>query len=495
MSDSGETRSAEWRHSALMISDAAAHAAIEAKDARYDGRFFVGVTSTGIYCRCVCTARTPKPQNRRFFASAAAAEDAGFRPCLLCRPERAPGFAPIDEAERLAGDALRRIEAGALEEAGLAALAQRLGVTDRHLRRVVQRTFGASPIALAQTHRLLTAKRLLHETRLSMAQVAFASGFQSVRRFNAVFQARYRLAPRDLRRAADVSAEGVRLHLPARGAFDADALRASLQSRAVARLERCDSEGYVRSVQVQGVAGWLRIAPDNRGVHITMSETLFPALRRIVADVRSAFDLDADMAAIDAHLDAHPSLAGVRGLRLHGEMDPFEVAVRTVLGQQVTRAAARTLASRAVERFGAPLATPIEGVDRVFPTPQRLADAGLDALAQLGMPGKRAATVQALARAVADGACVLERGAIAAGRDGLARVPGIGPWTREYIALRGLGDPDAFPIGDVILDRARAGQDVESWRPWRAYAAMRLWALSARTPPAPKPKTPTKRRV
>lgn len=466
-----------------MITDAVAHAATEAKDARFDGRFFIGVTSTGIYCRCVCPARTPKPAHRRFFPSAAAAEGAGFRPCLLCRPEKAPGLAPIDGADRLAHDALRRIEAGALEAVGLEALAARLDVSSRHLSRVMGQVFGASPIALAQTHRLLTAKRLLHETRLSMAQVAFAAGFQSVRRFNAMFQSRYRLTPTALRRSGAPVTTGVTLHLAARGPFQPAALGENLAARAVSGLEAATEDGHVRSVQIGGHAGWIAVAPDAAGVRLTVSEGLFPALRAVVAGVRSAFDLDADMAAIDAHLAAAGLGDGPIGLRLHGEIDPFETTVRTILGQQVTRAAARTLAGRLTARFGAPIATPFAGVTHLFPTPAQLAAADIEDLASLGLPGKRAATVARLARAVKEERCVLERGAVAAGRAGLAAIAGVGPWTIEYVALRGLGDPDAFPHGDVILDRRVAGGDTHAWRPWRAYAAVRLWALDARATP------------
>lgn len=467
------------RHDGGMIDPATAHGAVEAKDARFDGRFFVGVTSTGVYCRCVCPARTPKPANRRFFASAAAAETGGFRPCLLCRPERAPGYAPIDEAERLAAAALRRIEAGALEEAGLASLASDLGVTDRHLRRVVRRAFGASPVALAQTHRLLLAKRLLHETRLSMAQVAFASGFQSVRRFNAVFAQRYRMAPGRLRRASASTGDALQLTLAVRGAFEPATLLASLVARAIPGVEATANGTYTRSLAIGGVTGWIGVAPSPDGVRLTVSETLFPVLRSVVAGVRSAFDLDADIGAIDTWLDAHGAPIHAGGLRLHGEADPFETAVRTVLGQQVTRAAAKTLAQRLTQRFGRSLSGAPAGITHLFPTAADLANATTDDIAGLGLPGRRAATVIAVAQAVAEGRCVLARGAIAAGRAGLGAIPGIGPWTIEYVALRGLGDPDAFPVGDVVLDRALAGVDPNQWRPWRAYAAMRLWALSA----------------
>lgn len=485
MSESGETGTLNPGTLARMITTAVAHAAVEARDARFDGRFFTGVTSTGVYCRCVCPARTPKPANRCFFPSAAAAEKAGFRPCLVCRPERAPGLAPMDGADRLAHAALRRIEAGALEEIGLAALAARLGVSSRHLSRVMGRVFGASPIALAQTHRLHTAKRLLQESRLPMAHVAFAAGFQSVRRFNAAFQSQYRLTPTALRRSGAPAAAGVALHLGARGAFNAQALRDNLAARAVDGIEAMVEDRHIRSLQIGEQSGWIVVAPDANGVRLTISDGLFPALRAVVAGARGAFDLDTDIAAIDAHLEAAglAGFEGLCGLRLHGEINPFETAVRTILGQQVTRRAARTLAGRLVARFGAPLATPFAGVTHLFPTPAVLAAADPAELAALGMPGKRAATVVALAAAVEAGRCVLERGGVTGGRAGLAAIPGVGPWTIDYVALRGLGDPDAFPAGDAVLDRCAAGLDSSRWRPWRAYAAIRLWAMDARTAP------------
>jgi AraC family transcriptional regulator of adaptative response / DNA-3-methyladenine glycosylase II len=466
----------------------ACHAAADARDRRADGRFFIGVTSTGIYCRCVCPARLTKRQNRRFFASAAAAENQGFRPCLRCRPECAPGAAPIDAADRLAHLAVKRIEAGALEERGLDALAAELGVTDRHLRRVVFRTFGASPVDLAQTHRLLTAKRLLKDTRLPMTEVAFAAGFQSLRRFNALFRERYAMAPSRVRArtTAAVRDGALSFALAARGSFDGAAPLAHLQQRRVAGLEaQTGPAAWTRSFAIGEHAGWLTLELGGPTPSLTLSEGLMPVFRQVLAAARAALDLDTDVEVIDAffagrHLDAPP------GLRLPGALDPFELTVRAILGQQVTVRAASTLAARLTARFGAPLQTPVEGVDRLFPTPARLAEAGAAALAALGgQPRARAETVHRLAVAVARGQLTLVRGAVAAGRAGLGAIAGIGPWTVEYVALRALGDADAFPLGDSALRSAYDG-DLRAaharWRPWRAYAATRLWHRTATRP-------------
>lgn len=464
------------------------HAAAEAKDRRYDGLFFIGVASTGIYCRCVCPARTPKRENRNFFSSAAGAEKAGFRPCLICRPECAPGEAPIDMAERLAHDAVKRIQAGALEERGLEDLARELGVTGRHLRRVMIRTFGAAPVEIAQTHRLLTAKRLLKETDLGMTQIAFASGFQSVRRFNSLFVERYEMAPSRMRgrgKAADRlrSGGGLSFTLAPRGVFEGASPLAHFALRHVARVEAAHaSTGWTRTFAIGAHAGWLTLDFGGPAPRLTLSDGLMPVFRQVIAAVRGALDLDADVEAINALLAQDAvfarDIAAFPLLRVPGGLDPFELAVRAVIGQQVTVKAATTIAARLVDRFGATIETDVEGLDRVFPTPARIAEARNDAIASLGMPGARAETLLCLAQAAADGKLTLARGAVAAGREGLARIAGIGPWTIEYVALRGLGDPDAFPLGDSALKAAYDGdlkRANESWRPWRAYAAARLW--------------------
>jgi AraC family transcriptional regulator, regulatory protein of adaptative response / DNA-3-methyladenine glycosylase II len=487
MSDSGETGGENRPILApMMLDEDALHAACEAKDSRFDGRFYVGVTSTGVYCRCVCPARIPKRANRRFFPSAAAAEKGGFRPCLVCRPEKAPGAAPIDQKARLAAQALSRIEAGALEEQGLDDLARDLGVTGRHLRRATADMFGASPIDLAQTHRLLTAKRLLTETRLPVTEVAFASGFQSVRRFNALFLERYGFAPSRLRaRRTEAKEPTLTLDLVARGSFDAKAHLAFLESRALSGVEVATPASYTRTLRIGAHTGWISIRDSGRGVTLTLSHELAPTLRPLVSNVRGAFDLDADMTPIDAALkEAGLETSGDPGVRIPGGLDPFEMAVRAVLGQQVTVSAGRTLAQRLVTQFGRAVATDVAGLTRLFPSAAELAGVDPGEIAALGMPRARAETVVRLAAAAAEGRLQLARGAIAAGREGLAQIAGIGPWTIEYVALRGLGDPDAFPSGDSAIRSAlgmKEGVEAHAarWSPWRAYAAVRLWKKHA----------------
>ncbi|MGE3142608.1 MAG: Ada metal-binding domain-containing protein [Hyphomonadaceae bacterium] len=461
----------------MLIDPALAHAALEAKDRRFDGLFFIGVTSTGIYCRCVCSARTPKRENRTFHLSAAAAEKAGFRPCLLCRPERAPGLAPIDAAQRLAAQALARIEAGALEEQGLEEIAADLGVTGRHLRRVMGETFGASPIEIAQTCRLLTAKRLLRETDLPITEIAFASGFRSVRRFNAIVQERYGLTPQRLRgRRAAAKSDVLTLTFAARGAYRSAPIFEFLARRALPGLENASSRRYARTLSIGGAVGWIDAAPAAHGLSLTISDGLAPALRPLTAAVRGAFDLDVDSGTIDAHLSG---LGGEKGVRIAGGLDGFEIAARAILGQQVSLRAARGLAARLVQKFGAPIEGAPAPLTTLFPTSARIAEAGAQAIAALGMPARRAETLHRVARAHAEGALKLERGAIAAGRAGLAEIPGVGPWTIEYIAMRALGDPDAYPAADAVLRAQPEAQEAERWRPWRAYGAVRLWRRAA----------------
>jgi AraC family transcriptional regulator, regulatory protein of adaptative response / DNA-3-methyladenine glycosylase II len=483
MSDSGETRASPSAIFPTMILDPeTCHGACEAKDRRFDGRFYVGVTSTGIYCRCICPARTPKRQNRRFYVSAAAAERDGFRPCFVCRPELAPGLAPIDAPARLAAQAFARIEAGALEEHGLEALAGELGVTDRHLRRVMRAQFGASPIEIAQTARLLAAKRLLADTTLSVTEIAFASGFNSLRRFNASVKERYGVAPSAMRRGRVAArAEAFTLVLATRGATDLAPTFEFLTRRALTGIELGGPNRYARIISLGGATGWIDIRMAEKGLALKVSENLAPNLRPLVAAVRGAFDLDADMVAVDAHLarDARlaADVAAEPGVRVAGALDGFETAVRAVLGQQITVVAARALTERLATRFGTPITGAPEGLSLAFPTAAQIADAGASAIAALGMPGKRAETLHRLATHVASGKLTLARGAIAAGRAGLAEIPGIGPWTIEYVALRALGDPDAYPASDSALIAAleRRGETLEDVRPWRAYAAMRLW--------------------
>lgn len=467
------------------------HAACDAKDRRFDGRFYIGVTSTGIYCRCICPARTPKRQNRTFWPSAAAAEAAGFRPCLICRPERAPGLAPIDAPARLAAAAYARIEAGALEEEGLEALAAGLGVTSRHLRRVMNAQFGASPIEIAQTGRLLAARRLLNETALPITEIAFASGFRSLRRFNATMKQRYGAPPSKMRgRKVIERGESLTVSLSPRGDYAIRPMLDFLRVRALPGVEHVDAQGYMRTLKIGGAIGWIGLAMGEKALLLTLSESLAPHLRPLVASVRGAFDLDAEMTTVDAHLATDSDLIrDVRrepGVRLPGALDGFETAVRAVLGQQVTVLGARTLTQRLVMSFGKDLAdfraAGAAPLTHAFPDATQLANAGAKAIAKVGLPAKRAETLHRLAVASADGKLSLARGAIAAGRAALADMPGIGPWTIEYVAMRALGDPDAYPSTDIALVNAlgRKGETLDHLKPWRAYAAIRLWRRAAK---------------
>ena len=463
------------------------HAACVAKDKRFDGRFFVGVTSTGIYCRCICPARTPKRENRTFWPSAAAAEAAGFRPCLICRPERAPGLAPIDAPARLAAQAYARIEAGALEEAGLEALADELGVTSRHLRRVMSAQFGASPIDIAQTGRLLAARRLLNETALPITEIAFASGFRSLRRFNATMKDRYGAPPSAMRgRKQIVRGESFTVSLSPRGDYAIAPVLEFLSFRALAGVERGGTQSYARVIKLGDAIGWIDIGWGRKGLALTLSESLAPQLRPLVANVRGAFDLDAEMSAVDAHLAEDPRLAAdvkaEPGVRVPGALSGFETAIRAVLGQQVTVAGARTLTERLIDKFGVRVTGFPAPLTHAFPDAETLANAGAAAIAKIGLPMKRAETLHHLAVASAEGKLPLARGAIVAGRAALAAIPGIGPWTVEYVAMRALGDPDAYPATDVALVNAlgRKGETLEHLKPWRAYAAVRLWWRAAK---------------
>ena len=476
----------------------ACYRAVAAHDARFDGAFFIGVTSTGIYCRPVCRVKTPRRENCRFFAHASQAEGAGFRPCLRCRPELAPqtlAWSAQDASALLAQHAARLLDspdAWGDEVPSVAGLAARLGVSDRHLRRVFEAELGVSPMDWLQTRRLLAAKQLLADTRLPVAQVALAAGFASLRRFNAAFAAQYRMSPTALRRDGSEAkpGDGIAVTLGYRPPYDVREMLQFLQQRGIAGVEQIDVAAHTvaRTLRLDDdTRGWIacRFEPEQHRVQVRVAESLAPQLPRVIARVRAWLDLDADPAAIHAVLGADfPALAG---LRVPGTLDGLELAVRAVVGQQVTVAAARTLTTRLVERFGTPLATPIDGLTRLFPSPAALAAASGDELGQLGLVRQRQAAIHALAQAVTSGQIRLHAGAdVAATMDALKALPGIGAWTADYIALRALRWPDAFPSGDVALQKAlspdgqrltaRAAEGrAERWRPWRAYAVIRAW--------------------
>lgn len=495
----------------IATSDDACYLALKARDARFDGRFFTGVTSTGIYCRPVCKVKLPRRENCCFFRHAAQAENAGFRPCLRCRPELAPQSVPWsiqDASAILAHQAARLLdEPDAWGDAppSAQALARRLGVSDRHVRRIFEAQFGVSPLQYLQTRRLLTAKQLLTDTQLPVGQIALASGFASLRRFNAAFLAHYRLNPTRLRKdgGARRGHSELVLRLAYRPPYDTAAMRDFLARRCLTGMEQVEptptGDRYLRTLQLQAGGrthtGWFSATFEGDHVALRVGDSLHDALPTVVRRVRALLDLDADPAAINPVL--HASFPTGDGLRVPGAACGFELAVRAVLGQQVTVAAGRTLAQRLVARFGEPIATPFDGLDRLFPRADTLAalDAGgSDALGQLGIVRQRQAAIVALARAVAGGELGLHGGAdVPATTAALRALPGIGDWTAQYIAMRALRWPDAFPAGDVALQKAlgvagsrEAERASETWKPWRSYAVLRAWsgthAVTADTP-------------
>lgn len=486
-----------------MVLDAdAAYLALKARDARFDGRFFVGVTSTGIYCRPVCRVRTPRQENCRFFGTRAQAEAAAFRPCMKCRPEIAPGLSMMDSSRCLADAAARLIEQAVHEGQALPlpALAARLGVTDRHLRRIFLDTHGVGPLAYLGTQRLLLAKQLLTDTRQPVTQVALASGFASLRRFNAAFAERYRFSPSQLRReeasvttpsARSGTDQGTRPHmlrLAWRPPYDVGAMLGFFTRRQLQGVEAVDGLTLRRTLgwchHGRPVQGWVSASfvPAKNEVHVSTSESLVPVLGTVLQRVRHALDLDADSALIDPVLAQLP-VPHRPGARLPGAMDGFEVAVRIILGQQVTVKAAHTLTQRLVNRYGLPIETPFPALSRLFPDATTLASADPEVIGRLGIVRQRVKALQSLAAAVAAGTIELHRGAsLQPTLDALRALPGIGDWTAQLIAMRALGWPDAWPASDIGLMTVLGSRDAkritalaEPWRPWRAYAVMRLW--------------------
>jgi AraC family transcriptional regulator of adaptative response / DNA-3-methyladenine glycosylase II len=459
--------------------------AARARDRRFDGRFFVAITSTHIYCRPICPARPAKRANMRFFTHAAAAEGAGFRPCLRCRPERAPGLAPVDSISRLVNAAIAGIEEHALSSTRVGELAASLGVSDRHLRRVTETQLGVSPIELAQTHRLLLAKRLLRETPMSLTDIAFASGFGSVRRFNALFKSRYGLSPRGVRGTAPAG-EGLKVQLEFRPPFAWERMLAYLRS--IPGVEMADATHYRRTVALGAASGWIEVsmAKSALALDLTVSPTLSTHIGAIIARVKQLFDLSAAPDTVSAHLgqDAllEPTVKRLPGLRVAGAFDGFELAVRTIVGQQVSVKGASTIAGRWAAAFGKPIATPYAELNRVSPAAESLSQCHEDQIAALGMVGARARCLIALAQAVAERRVLLSLATnVDEQIDNLLALPGIGHWTANYIAMRALHWPDAFPTGDLMLMRAAGLKQkqlqarAEAWRPWRAYSAQYLW--------------------
>jgi AraC family transcriptional regulator, regulatory protein of adaptative response / DNA-3-methyladenine glycosylase II len=474
----------------------ACYRALSQRDSRFDGRFFTAVKTTGIYCRPVCPARIPQAKNVIFYPTAAAAQEAGFRPCLRCRPETAPDMGAWRGTSNTVSRALSLIELGALDRGDVEALAERLGLGERQLRRLFRQHLGASPVGVAQTRRILLAKQLIHETRLPMAEIAFASGFGSVRRFNEAFLALFERAPGELRRlggedvALKVDGE-LSLLLRYQPPYEWGQMLSFLRKRAIAGVESVSENSYRRTLLLDGIKGSITIEHGaENALRAGIRVSKLAIVPNIIARLRRVFDLAADPLAIAEHLAKDPVLrplvAKRPGLRVPGAWDGFELSIRAVLGQQITVTAAVRLAARLVATYGEPMTTPHLGLSHFFPLPEVLARADLTTL---GMPKSRAATLSAVASAWLENpelfgnGCGLEE---AVRR--LCQIRGVGEWTAQYIALRQLREPDAFPASDVGVMRALADERgrrpkadevlarAERWRPWRAYAAQHLWA-------------------
>ncbi len=484
----------------MKLDEAACYRAVLARDARHDGRFFTCVKTTGIYCRPICPARPPKLENCRFVRTAAAAQEAGFRPCLRCRPESSPDLDAWRGTSATVSRALKLIEGGALDEADVAALATRLEIGERQLRRLFRRHIGAAPITVAQTRRVLLAKQLIHQTDLGMTEVALASGFGSLRRFNETFQRLYQRPPSELRRRAGAGAgapvSGISLLLPYRPPYNWPDMIRFLAARAIPGLEAVTPDSYSRVIEIGTAVGSIRVshAPEQSGLRVIVRFPQLDALPTIIVRTRRMFDLGADPTAIASALSADPVLAPLvrarPGLRVPGAWDGFEIAVRAVLGQQITLKGATRLAGQIVSTLGTHV-TDFTGhaeLNRVFPRPERFS---ATALSGLGVPASRIKTLVDVAAAAAADPCLFDpRCDLANAVARLKRLPGIGEWTAQYIAMRALGESDAFLAGDVALQRKLALngrrpaasevlERAEHWRPWRAYAVLHLWMADA----------------
>lgn len=464
--------------------------AIASRDARFDGQFFTAVRTTGIYCRPSCPALTPKPHNVEFHPSAAAAQDAGFRACRRCRPDTVPGSPQWDHRGDLVARAMRLIADGVLERDGMPGLAARLGYSVRQVQRSVREELGASPVSLARAQRVHTARILLETTAMSITDVAFAAGFGSVRSFNEAVRRAFATTPRTLRADADPHRPGptaaLHLRLAHRQPFEPGNVFGHLAATAVPGVEEWRGGAYRRTLVLPHGSGIVALSPGDGHVAATLwlrdPRDLAPAISRC----RRILDLDADAAAVDAELSRDPVLAplvaGAPGRRVPRMPNGAEFALRAVVGQQVSTAAARTQTGRIVARFGTPITDPAGGLTHTFPTPEDLAG-----FTPADLPGfaTRARTAVAMIRALADGGLDLDAGADwTRAREALGRIPGVGPWTTEMIAMRALGDPDAFPAGDLGLRRAakrlgitRLAAASHRWSPWRSYATQYLWAV------------------
>ena len=476
--------------------------ALAARDPRFDGLFFVGVTTTGIYCRPICTAKTPREANCVFFKGPQEAEQARFRPCLRCRPELAPGNAPIDDSQRIARLIVQRLEDGTISgDAGLEAIADQFELSSRQIRRIIRQQLGVSPVQLLLTRRLLLAKQLLTETQLPVTDIAFASGFASLRRFNDAFRLRYGMPPTRLRRQAahePVVTGGLEhtstLQLAYRPPYDWEGVLQFLATRELKGVEWVTGDSYARTVRCGKSHGWIRVTQSKKNaLLLEFTHGLTPVLQSVIRRARDLFDLDARPDVIATHLSRDARLAPMvkrsPGLRVPGAFDGFELGVRAILGQQVTVKSATTVACRFAAAFGEPIATPYPELNRLTPAAARVAKASNDDVARLGIVSKRAASLIALARSESSPTPLLDNSTHHDPNELIARLaelPGIGPWTAHYIAMRALRWPDAFPNGDIAVRNnlggvsAKEAEEMSShWRPWRSYAVLHIW----RNPP------------
>lgn len=456
----------------------------KSRDARFDGKFFIAVTTTRIYCRPICPARSPKDENVRYYPTAAAAQAAGFRPCLRCRPEASPGTPAWFGTSSVVSRGLQLIRDGALDREDVEEMADRLGVTARHLRRLFVQHLGAAPLEVALTRRVHFAKKLLDETHLPMAEVAFASGFGSVRRFNGEIRRTFSRTPTEVRRRArkhDADPDCYRFRLAYRPPYDWTAMLAFLAARATPGVESLREDRYERTISIGGKAGSIAVVPAT-GTPALFLEVRFGdprSLLTIIERVRRMFDIGADPAVVAEQLSADPLLrraaAAHPGIRVPGAWDPFELTVRAIIGQQISVRGATTIAGRVAQAWGTPIAG-TQMLTHLFPSPAQLADAPLESA---GITASRATTIRTLARAVRDGTLSFEG---SSPLTVLAAISGIGDWTTQYVAMRALNEPDAFPSGDLVLRHMAgdcAARELErlsqAWRPWRAYAVMLLW--------------------
>ena len=479
-----------------MIDPSSAYRALTSRDARFDGVFYVGVTSTGIYCRPICPVKAPQPQNCLFFASAEAAEKAAFRPCLRCRPELAPGNAPVDHSQRIAGRLVQRIDEGLIEQVeSLEEIAAQFDLSLRQLRRIVQKELGVSPQELRQTRRLLLAKQLLTETHLPVTEIAFASGFSSLRRFNAAFSRQYRMPPTRLRKARESTDCGINgsdtssLQLAYRPPYDWQAMLGFLRLRALGGVEYVDEQSYARTVRLGAHQGWIRVTQSEKknALQVEFTHSLTPVLPALLRRLRNLFDLSARPDLIAEHLARDPllkpSLEARPGLRVPGAFDGFEMAVRAILGQQITVKAAATLGGRFTTAFGERCVTPFSQLSCLSPQADRIAQCSLDEIARLGIVSARARCILALAARCAGGTLQLDAASQPAQTvTQLLALPGIGEWTAQYLAMRALRWPDAFPAGDIVVRNNLGGLSAreaevrsQAWQPWRSYAVMHIW--------------------